>query len=53
MTFEDKLEILAEDYGIDILLENSEINPIIVVRWLVEEGHLNLEQYFEDYWSEE
>lgn len=53
MTFEDKLEILAEDYGIDILLENSEINPIIVVRWLVEEGYLNLEQYFEDYWSEE
>lgn len=51
--FHDKLEVLTEDYGVELLLEQNEINPYFVVRWLVEEGLIDLDMYFEDHYDEE
>ena len=44
---EKLIELLAMSYGIDALLADNDINPEIVVEWLVEEGHLDLSDYEE------
>ena len=57
LDMEDKLEALLQNYGMDTLIEQSEINPLVIVRSLVEEGWIDLEEYFnldaeEEYWKE-
>jgi hypothetical protein len=45
LDMEDKLEALLQNYGMDTLIEQSEINPLVIVRFLVEEGWIDLEEY--------
>lgn len=45
---EKLIELLAMSYGIDALLADNDINPELVVEWLIEEGHLDLSDYEED-----
>ena len=57
LDIEDKLEALLQNYGLEYLLDRSEINPLVIVRFLVEEGWIDLEDYFnldaeEEYWKE-
>ena len=39
-------EILAEYYPLDRLLEQNDINPLVVVKYLVDEGLIDLDDYF-------
>jgi hypothetical protein len=42
----DKVKILAEYYPLQDILEQNDIENWVVVQWLVDEGLLNLEDYF-------
>ena len=48
MSMENLIELLALSYGVDALLADNDINPEIVIEWLVEEGHIDLRDYEED-----
>lgn len=43
---ESKIIALIENYGIVMLLEQNDITEYVVVRFLVEEGLLDLDDYF-------
>jgi hypothetical protein len=43
---ESKILALVENYGLDILLEQNDISPYLVVKHLVEEGLIDLDDYF-------
>ncbi len=45
---EDKLEMLIESYGLENLLEIHDVRQEFVLRFLIDEGFLNLEDYFPD-----
>lgn len=42
----DKIEILATYYPLRDILEQNDIETRTVVEWLVEEGYVDLEDYF-------
>ena len=42
----NRIEILAHYYPLEDLLEQNDIEAEVVVRWLVEEGLIDLEDYF-------
>ena len=44
---DEQLEMIVESYGIDLLLELNDINPVYVLKWLVEEGLIDLDDYIE------
>lgn len=44
--FESKIAALANNYGLDVLLEQSEIEEETVIRLLVDEGLIDMEDYF-------
>lgn len=44
---EDRMELLIQSYGIDALLAEHEINPMIVLKFLLDEGLIELNPYFE------
>jgi len=43
-----RIDMLALSYGLDNLCAENDINPAVIVQWLVEEGHLDLTDYFDD-----
>lgn len=43
-----KLEVLADFMPIDQILQDNEINPIVVLKFLFDEGLIDIEQYFID-----
>jgi hypothetical protein len=57
-TLDNKIEALVENYGIVLLLEQNEISEGTVVRFLVDEGLIDLDDYFNldaeyDWWEEQ
>jgi hypothetical protein len=57
-TLDNKIEALVENYGIVLLLEQNEIAEGTVVRFLVDEGLIDLNDYFNldaeyDWWEEQ
>ena len=45
-TLDNKIEALVENYGIVLLLEQNEIAEGTVVRFLIDEGLIDLDDYF-------
>lgn len=43
---ESKLNALAENYGLQLLLDQNDISAYVVVKFLVEEGYIDLDDYF-------
>jgi hypothetical protein len=57
-TLDNKIEALVENYGIVLLLEQNEIAEGTVVRFLIDEGLIDLDDYFNldaeyDWWEEQ
>lgn len=44
--FNSKLEALVENYGIELLLEQNDITPEFIIRFLIDEKLINLNDYF-------
>ena len=44
--FESKLNALAENYGIELLLEQNDITPQFIIKFLVDEKLIDLDDYF-------
>jgi len=42
----DKIQILADNYPLVDLLEQNDVEEYAVVQWLVEEGLIDLDDYF-------
>lgn len=47
-TEDDKVQVLADTFPLETLLEQNDIEEFVIVRWLVDEGLLNLNDYFYD-----
>lgn len=43
---ESKIRALADNYDLEFLLEESDVRVIHVIKYLVEEGFLDLDDYF-------
>ena len=43
---DSKIHALVENYGLSLLLEQNEIEENFIVKYLVEEGMINLNEYF-------
>lgn len=46
LDFESKIEALVDNYGLMLLLEQNDIAEQLVVRFLVLEGFINTDDYF-------
>lgn len=44
----DKIQILADHYPLRDLLEQNDVEDYAVVKWLVDEGLVDLNDYFYD-----
>ena len=44
--YESKLKALVDNYGLAFLLEENDISEEFVIRFLVDEGMINFEDYF-------
>ena len=42
----DKIQVLADSYPLEDLLEQNDVEEYTVIEWLVNEGLLDLEDYF-------
>jgi hypothetical protein len=56
--FESKLRALVENYGLALLLEQHDLTEEFVIKWLIDEGILDLDDYFNTdaemrYWQEQ
>lgn len=56
--FESKLIALVDNYGLMMLLEMNDITEETVIKYLIEEGLIDLDNYFNtdaemDYWKEQ
>lgn len=45
-TEDDKVQVLADTYPLETLLEQNDIEEFLIVKWLVDEGMVNLNDYF-------
>jgi len=45
---ESLLEMLADGTPIEDILERVGVEPIVVVKWLYKEGHIDIEEFFPD-----
>lgn len=43
---ESKIRALADNYDLDFLLEESDVRVMHVIKYLVDEGFLDLDDYF-------
>ena len=43
---DSKIHALVENYGLSLLLEQNEIEEYCIVKYLVEEGMIDLNEYF-------
>ena len=46
MTLDDKINKLAEDFGLDLVLMQNDLEHFDVIKFLVLNGHIDLEDYF-------
>ena len=46
--FDKRVQILSDYYEITDLLEQNDVEEYIIVKWLVDEGMVDLEDYFFD-----
>jgi len=44
--FEDKFELLIEDYGLDLILEQNDMDGVAVLQLMWMSGCLDLDDYF-------
>lgn len=44
--FQSKLEALVENYGLELLLEQNDITPEFIIKFLIDEKLINLNDYF-------
>tara|TARA_R110000868_G_scaffold101092_1_gene278335 strand:+ start:6366 stop:6551 length:186 start_codon:yes stop_codon:yes gene_type:complete len=44
--FNSKLEALVENYGLELLLEQNDITPEFIIRFLIDEKLIDLNDYF-------
>ena len=44
--FESKLNALADNYGIELLLEQNDITPQLIIKFLIDEKLIDLNDYF-------
>ena len=44
--FQSKLEALVENFGLDLLLEQNDISPEFVIKFLIDEKLIVLDDYF-------
>lgn len=56
--FESKLRALVENYGLLLLLEQHDLTEEFVIKWLIDEGIIDLDDYFNvdaemRYWLEQ
>lgn len=42
------IELLAISKGVDELCKDNDIDPAFIIQWMVDEGLIDLEDYFED-----
>lgn len=49
----ERLEMLAEYYPVDQVLEDNDVSPLVVYKFLVREGLIDIDQYFLDEEEEE
>lgn len=54
---DSKIRALVENYGLILLLEQNDISEGVIVEWLVDEGFIDLDDYFNfdaemDHWKE-
>lgn len=42
---DDIIDTVAVDYGLDVILEQNDIKPGYVLRWLVAEGLVDMDDY--------
>lgn len=43
-----KIDLLAMGYPLDKLCEDNDIEASMVIRWMIDEGLLTLEDYFDE-----
>jgi len=43
------LELLAETTPIEDIIDKSGVDPVVVLKWLVKEGHVDLYDFFDDF----
>ena len=48
-----KIDLLALGYPLDKLCEDNDIEASMVIKWMVDEGLLTLQDYFDDEEDEE
>jgi len=46
--FDKRIQILSDYYEITDLLEQNDVEEYIIVKWLVDEGMVDLDDYFFD-----
>lgn len=42
----DRLKVLADYYPLKDILEQNDIEPYMVIQWLIDEGLVDLDDYF-------
>lgn len=47
MPYHEQLEMLANSFGIDNLLYDNDIDPVVVLKWLVDNKMIDADIYFE------
>lgn len=47
MTRDIRVDMLAMSLGIDALLEQEDLDPAVVINFLIDEGLISLEDYFD------
>jgi len=43
----EPIDLLALGRSLDDLCADNDVEPRVVIEWLIEEGHMKLEDYFE------
>jgi len=49
----DKFKVLAEHYGLDLVMEQNDLEPEDVIKLLYDNGLIDIEDYFYDEVEEE
>jgi hypothetical protein len=44
--FESKLNALVDNYGLGLLVKQSDIEERVLVKFMIDEGYLDLDDYF-------
>ena len=44
--FESKINALIEDFGLALLMEQNDISEYVVLQFLIDNGYIDLDDYF-------